>query len=378
MKDLRLVVVDDYPLEGKTIEFLLRRDRPEIQYCGQALNGETGKELILQSHANIAVVDVKMPGVDGLTLLGTMKGLLPNLNVIILSAFGDFAFVQSAIRLGACDYLLKPLNPEELYQAIDKIVNAPVPAKANEPEPAEKQAGPAEISEELIWALKAGDVAESKERFRMLWETYTENDQKALWETKLMSKHILTRIFEEMADDNDHQGSKPFQNEEAYLYQHYMTQLPAILDMQTLYDSLLEYIQSMAEVANHRFTEVGEEQIERAKAIIEKNIGNKLSLTMVAQEIYISSFYLSSLFKKRTGMNFIDYVIERRIEKAKQMLCTTNETIETIAAQVGYDESNYFRRLFKKKVGLTPREYRRKRLLQKNESHESLEKQQSL
>lgn len=361
-------MVDDYPLEGKTIEFLLKRDRPEIQYCGQALNGETGKELILQSRANIAVVDVKMPGVDGLTLLGMMKGLLPDLNVIILSAFGDFAFVQSAIRLGACDYLLKPLNPEELYQAIDKIANAPAPAKAKEPEPEEKQAGPAEIPEELIWALKAGDVAESKERFRMLWKTYTENDQKALWETKLMSKHILTRIFEEMADDNDHQGSKPFQDEEAYLYQHYMTQLPAILDMQTLYDSLLEYIQSMAEVANHRFTEVGEEQIERAKAIIEKNIGNKLSLTMVAQEIYISSFYLSSLFKKRTGMNFIDYVIERRIEKAKQLLCTTNETIETIAAQVGYDESNYFRRIFKKKVGLTPREYRRKRMLRKNEA----------
>ncbi len=368
---MKIVVVDDYPLEGKTIEFLLKRDRPEVQYCGQALNGEAGEKLILRCKPDIAIVDVKMPGVDGLTLLKKIKHLLPKLNVIILSAFGEFSFVQSAIRLGACDYLLKPLNPEELYQAIDKIVATKSHTAAYKEV---KKEGPEEldIPKGFIQKIREGDVPESKKQFQQLWENYLKNGEHSFREIKLMSRCVLARIFEEVVNPEDMLEDESLREEGVYLYQHFATQLPAILDMQMLKDSLLKYVESMAGIHGYHFNETGDEQIKRAKAIIEKNLGNKISLNMVAQEVYISSFYLSSLFKKRTGMNFIDYVIDRRIEKAKQLLNTTNETIEAISAQVGYGESNYFRRLFKKKVGLTPREYRRQNLRRKGQNSDVL------
>lgn len=352
---MTLVVVDDYPLEGRTIEFLLKRERPGITYCGQALSGEEGKELILRLHPDIAIVDVKMPGTDGLQLTQELKQLSPQTRVIILSAFGDFAFVQSAIRLGACDYLLKPMSPEELYQAIDRAAPAPAPAAEGGP------SSTLDIPEELINAVRAGLAPDSAAHFLTFWKSNTEDRDCSFQQSKLLSRFFLPKLLELVGGPGAPDGEL-LREEGEYLCHHFSTQIPACLDMRALQDILLQYVQSLADVRNHRCHETGTEQVERAKAIIEQNISGKISLKMVSDEIFISPFYLSNLFKKRTGTNFIDYVIGRRIERSKQLLITTNDTIEEVAAKVGYDESNYFRRLFKKTVGVSPREFRRQNM----------------
>lgn len=361
MKLLTLVVIDDYPLEGETIEFLLKKERPDITYCGQALSGQAGKELILKYRPDIAIVDVKMPEIDGLTLTQEIRALAPETKIIITSAFGDFSFVQSAIRLGACDYLLKPMSPEELYQAIDRA--AASPASAGRQTQMEQISGgiTLRIPEALIAAIQKGNSQESAEQFQDFWTRYTEGGGFSFRENKLAASYFLSQLLEQI-EVPDTSARELIQEEENYLYRHHLTQLPGCLDCGTIQKNLSDYVQSLADIRNYRFHETGDEQIERAKAIIEKNLGKKITLKMVAQEIFISPFYLSNLFKKRTGVNFIDYVIGRRIEKSKQLLLTTNDTIEVVAAQVGYDESNYFRRLFKKTVGVSPREFRRQNL----------------
>ena len=65
------------------------------------------------------------------------------------------------------------------------------------------------------------------------------------------------------------------------------------------------------------------------------------------------------MFKKATGQNFMEYVIEIRILNARNLLVQTNQDVAEIAAKVGYTDLKYFSRIFKKMTNLTPSEYRR-------------------
>lgn len=82
------------------------------------------------------------------------------------------------------------------------------------------------------------------------------------------------------------------------------------------------------------------------------------TLYSVAQKVYMTPTYLSSLFKTNTGKTFIDQLTEIRINKAKEMLKSTHLKNYEVAEKVGYKDSRYFSQIFKKKVGLSPSEYR--------------------
>ncbi|MDQ0060561.1 helix-turn-helix domain-containing protein [Paenibacillus harenae] len=85
---------------------------------------------------------------------------------------------------------------------------------------------------------------------------------------------------------------------------------------------------------------------------------NDLSLNLLASEFRISVSHLSKLFKEQKECNFIDYLMELRMNKAKELLSETEEKIRDIAERVGYTNVNSFVRIFKKITGLTPTEYR--------------------
>lgn len=98
--------------------------------------------------------------------------------------------------------------------------------------------------------------------------------------------------------------------------------------------------------------------VEQAKAFIDGHYSSDLSLDEVSREINISPYYFSKLFKDETGGNFIDYVTAIRMEKAKELLSTTDKSMKEICSEVGYADPNYFSRSFKKNVGITPTEYK--------------------
>ncbi|OCT11094.1 hypothetical protein A8709_05220 [Paenibacillus pectinilyticus] len=84
-----------------------------------------------------------------------------------------------------------------------------------------------------------------------------------------------------------------------------------------------------------------------------------LSLANVAKELFVSGTHLSTLFKQELGINFLDYVHQYRIEKAKAMLQTSNTKIQLIAKEVGYFDDPHFTRTFKKWVGMLPSQYKK-------------------
>ncbi len=98
--------------------------------------------------------------------------------------------------------------------------------------------------------------------------------------------------------------------------------------------------------------------IDKAKEYIGARYNKDISLDDVSREVDISPYYFSKIFKEETGENFIEYVTNIRISKAKDLLQNSELSMKEICAEVGYSDPNYFSRTFKKNVGVTPTEYK--------------------
>lgn len=94
---------------------------------------------------------------------------------------------------------------------------------------------------------------------------------------------------------------------------------------------------------------------------IDTDITADLSLKESAKLLNVNPSYLSNLFKKETGLTLTDYVNQKRVERAKQLLQTTNMQIQAVAQSCGILDVNYFTKLFKKYCGKTPNEYRKRK-----------------
>lgn len=98
--------------------------------------------------------------------------------------------------------------------------------------------------------------------------------------------------------------------------------------------------------------------IRQIKKLVQQNLDKELLLFDIAEEVNLNYNYLSGLFKEQTGMNFSDYLIKERINKACRLLKDTNLKIYDISSLCGYSNTKYFMVLFKRITGETPSEYR--------------------
>lgn len=99
--------------------------------------------------------------------------------------------------------------------------------------------------------------------------------------------------------------------------------------------------------------------VEQAKLMVQQQYGNsELTIGEVCSRLHISSGYFSTIFKKETGLTFVTYLMQIRMEAARELLRTTGLKAFEIAEQTGFSDPNYFSFCFKKKFGLSPKEYR--------------------
>ena len=99
--------------------------------------------------------------------------------------------------------------------------------------------------------------------------------------------------------------------------------------------------------------------VRKAIIAIESGLNTDLSLSALAKQQGVSQSYLSRLFKKETETNITEYINQRRMERAENLLVSTRLQIQTIAQHCGIMDVQYFSRLFKKAKGLSPAEYRK-------------------
>ncbi|MGE7152409.1 response regulator transcription factor [Methylorubrum rhodesianum] len=125
MDRIRVVLADDHPVVLAGIRTLLNAD-PEVELVGEATDGGEALPMIRAIMPDVAVVDVSMPGLNGLELTERVTGECPGTRVLVLTVHEDAAYVQPLMRAGARGYLLKRSAADDLLRAVRAVASGGV------------------------------------------------------------------------------------------------------------------------------------------------------------------------------------------------------------------------------------------------------------
>ena len=120
MDKTKVLVADDHPLVRDSIATLLEKQY-DFEVVGKAANGEEAVKLVGELSPNVVVMDIEMPGVDGLEATKQIKAGHPEASILVLTAHDDEEYVTAMLDAGAAGYLLKSVYGEGLVQAIRSL-----------------------------------------------------------------------------------------------------------------------------------------------------------------------------------------------------------------------------------------------------------------
>lgn len=526
---MKLMIADDEKWVRTAVKTLIPFDKLDVTLVCEASNGIEALELCRQHNPDILLTDIMMPGLTGLDLIKELRSCSPNIKIAVISGYSDFEYAKTAMKYGITDYLLKPVDENELLQVIERfkreIGSETMQNKAKEQEKEQyRQAVPVLFEAFLNQAVTHNTMTADKikgeftkygisftrqyysiaiispddpqslgdrnnaEHFKQIVKRVMKrflgavtfslsgspdmasiiNQDTTDNEAILKAFNLCSRIFDRrlgitvsaglssptrqlgMLEQLGRQASKSLEGRfwngpgqlHFYTPKGFKEEFPLHLTEEALnkitlnmklsnIQTALSYvggicgelnkhrdiepdlvreffwqiIQSVISMLNiqlpyirHETLMTGEQPyesikktyfmdqleyftkdimqrifdfyhdknplnnsnlVENAKKVIESNYAGDISLEQVARHVHLSPAYLSELFKKETGMSFIDYKTIVRIENAKRLINSTPLNIYEISTRVGYSDPKYFSKLFKKITGKTVFEYKK-------------------
>lgn len=498
----RVLVVDDEKLERDGIRFLLSMEEGEWEIY-EAANGKLALNELRKHPVDLMLTDIKMPHMDGLELSKKAREEYPDLEIIIFSGYGDFAFAQEAIRYGVTDYVLKPVDPDRFHDTIQKIQKEIASRKNKEQQSIKEKSFlqqyfllgyiysgdqerlkeaegivdfsvweqwhcailiesdeaffdsasdevPLEIREELrrsffylnlngrqslllfkdvycdyvlvaknVYNLlkrlhpvrfhlavsrrfdgyqelpeimeqleqqmeekfyhpdihvytseedeekNTGEEEQDSRLMEKISEDISRKDVKQLWShfrslaskyqsntqfSAMYVKFVFSNVIQELFQENQFSEERKLDHEVERLYS--CTNLKQILAITQ--ENIKEYEEFL-----ERSMSDSRDEVASVKNYIYQHYAEDLSLETLAEKVYLSSGYLSFIFKKETGMNLNRFIRVVRMEKAKELLCNSNMKVAQVSEQVGIPNVSYFCRSFREYYGSSPESYRK-------------------
>lgn len=250
MNKYRILIVDDEKIVADGLASYINWGEIGFEAAATAYSAEEALRIIKKEKIDVLMTDIIMGPVSGLELIERALAVNPQLYSVIVSGHEEFDYARTAIRLGVYDYLVKPIEFEEVESLFGKLYQKMQRAEGNQEN--ETKESEQEQSEGLI--------------------------------------------------------------------------------------------------------------ISRAKEYIREHFAEELSLSQLAEIVYVHPAYLSILFKKQTGENFTDFITQYRIMRAKEYLTDISLRVGDAGEKAGYKNPKYFAKLFKEFTGETPTEYRNRHL----------------
>lgn len=402
---MNILVVDDESIIRDGIERTIQRNFPE--HCVyQASSPEAAVELLTEISFSLVLTDVLMPGMTGLELMEISRKRHEQTKWVVISAYSEFAYAKEALRLGAKDYLLKPIGKETLVSKIEELTQEIAREQEQSHERSSEKRMLARnlhfLREGLLARLAAGldltgidlsPITEQHPSFYLIM-VRLESDQ-----GMRLEHFIVSNVLNELIDRCGHGfvtsmdmrsllGLVTFHVQEGPhgLVEQLRTHLKRYLKIpfQVLCSACIQNIaevpqqvqqlhKSAASQVYDHYATGGEQAIKVALQYMHSNFAAELSLEKVASIIYLNPVYFSQLFKQKTGKGFKTYITDFRLGRAMKMLKESELKIGDIAERVGYPDVRHFSQIFRKKAGMTPSDYR----LQHGQISEELDSSQA-
>lgn len=118
---IRIVIAEDHVVVRKGLCSLLDHE-PDISVVGEAVDGEEAVALTKQLNPDLVVMDIRMENMDGVEATRIIRETYPEISILVLTGFGDEEILQEAMRAGAHGFLLKDASPDELIDAIHRLI----------------------------------------------------------------------------------------------------------------------------------------------------------------------------------------------------------------------------------------------------------------
>jgi len=356
----KVLIIDDEPWAREVVKALGDWERLGLRIAGEAEDGKEGLRMMKELEPEIVLTDMRMPGVDGVELLQQINIQFPLLKIIVMSGYDDFMYLKQAIRSRAVEYLLKPVDPDELNAALEKCI-----LELRK----QKQTVDTSWNSPLVFpdtALMDKYVALRQRVFAALFEL----SKPALLQALGKLEEVLASAFPD--------GLKPamlvkidadfmhileqfmLENEAGFEIRRRLTEEQSpwttvsgtLADIQRNYAEAIEGIDVLRKSKTRLI-------ISEVKDYMDKHYLEPVTLESIAAKFYVSKEHLSRAFKMTTGENLTEYIIRRRMERAKELLGQPHISIKEAALMCGYTELAYFHRVFKKQFGITPGEMQR-------------------
>ncbi len=476
----RLLIVEDEKLIRQGLKSMIQRSGLPIGEILECRNGEEALALLHSTHVDVMFTDVRMPRMDGLTLIRKIQEeVAQKPAIVVISGYDDFNYAVEAMRYGSREYILKPVERSRVHEILVKLERVVQEKKAL----GSRQDNLAKISrQQLKYMLLNPQITDEEVRdikssfsdmlvsgayvvicqrnkidlpceevavqlenigafnvivvpdihhrdfiarrlsdfyvgvsaahsdlsdFRVAFEEAAECRKSAFFTSRRVvtledlppvSDQPLTQTPAQLArqlGSKDYGKLVPFFHEllgnasrskvspaafESFilefldlLAQRFGSQLreltDKLADLRAVYGfstidsyrlALFDWL-DLAHIKVHSEIERSKThaRMQEAIAYIDENFGKNLNMAIVSNSMSINYSVFSQTFKEYTGKNFVDYLRDLRIAKAKSLLADTELKISEISALTGYTDDKYFMKAFKAAVGVSPTQFRK-------------------
>ncbi len=400
-----ILLVDDEPTARNGMRSCINWEAHDLTIVGEADNGAAALEKALELRPDIVLTDIRMPVMDGITLTDRLRTSLPSCKILVMSGYEEFSYAKKLMGMKVSEYLLKPVSEEELIEALDRLTGE------IQEESLQKSSLAAtdtllyeslpQLKSRLLLKMLKGSLPPNED---LLQQTDILSLPIQWARCRLMVMIIAIDSFSFAAEKPDARDLELLQFAVANIAEEIVNRTASGFLCYSGFENVTGIIgvdkahscdigalcQNIAMLVKEHlnlkiFIGVGEavasiaqlkEAFTSAQAVLdekmhkgkrsivqmtlrymEENYNLNVSLAEAAQRVFVTPNYLSRVFKEEMNANFIDWLNLIRVNKAKELLVSTNLKTYEIAEQVGYKDYKYFSAMFKKIVGRTPKEY---------------------
>lgn len=359
---LSILVADDEKATRDFVRFIIRKYDLPLEFAGEASDGAEALQLAKLLQPDIACIDIRMPVLDGLGAIEKIRGVSPDTIHIILTAYDEFELAQRALRLGAFDYLVKPIRPEELVRALRAGIER-IETRNSQGEEVSICHGEIDtdpllfhdvvtVEGRLYQDVRLGDREGARRSLKDLIGVLLERSEPG-------SIRQLTSELRELAGILIHAavqgGASP--GELRAIQAECLKELLSAKEVTEAGETFGTFLDRLVmKVLDAQRGHIAG-RIDRAKEFIHRNY-QSVNLKDIAKIMCTTPSYASRLFQEEVGLSFKEYVKRVRVKEAKKLFSTTELSVAQIAERVGYEDAGYFSRIFKEITGKLPREFK--------------------
>ena len=352
---LTAIIIDDEPYIREVVRVLGHWNELGIEVIGEAADGAAALELINQLKPDIVVSDVKMPRLDGLELAAELQKQLQPPQVILISGYDDFELVRRALKCGVSDYLLKPIKEDELNEQLAACASACMTQTRTEPQERSLSGGKwlehfDAACRQLSDLMHGGNSENVSSGFDNMLTSLRE-DGAGLAESVYCYYTLISQLGA-FATENG------YKLEELCLPGH----LEYVFDSGDNITEVIEHVRGLAisclyEV-QRRAKQRGRLDTDLVRHYIDENYDQNLTLQSTADFFHVSREYLSRSFKADFGVSFSDYLLARRMERARELIVDYHVPIKDTWQILHFVDQTHFYKCFKRYFGKAPGEMR--------------------